>query len=65
MMFAGFGVTLRDLPGYLKWGSHISYLRYGLEGYVGSIYGSNRSTLACDESAYCHYRYVIWITFYL
>lgn len=57
MMFAGFGVTLRDLPPYLKWGSHISYLRYGLEGYVGAIYGNNRSILACDEAQYCHYRY--------
>lgn len=56
MMFAGFGVTLRDLPGYLKWGSHISYLRYGLEGYVGAIYGNNRSILACEEAHYCHYR---------
>lgn len=56
MMFAGFGVTLRDLPGYLKWGSHISYLRYGLEGYVGAIYGHKRKTLECDEADYCHYR---------
>ncbi|KAM7352809.1 ATP-binding cassette sub-family G member 4 isoform 1-T4 [Cochliomyia hominivorax] len=57
MMFAGFGVTLRDMPGYLKWGSHISYLRYGLEGYVGAIYGENRGTLECEEAPYCHYRY--------
>ncbi|XP_016979097.1 ATP-binding cassette sub-family G member 4 [Drosophila rhopaloa] len=57
MMFAGFGVTLRDLPGYLKWGSHISYLRYGLEGFISSIYGLNRGVLACDEAPYCHYRY--------
>lgn len=56
MMFAGFGVTLRDLPGYLEWGSHISYLRYGLEGYVGAIYGEGRGILACDEMPYCHYR---------
>lgn len=34
MMFAGFGVSLRDLPNYLKWGSYVSYLRYGLEGYI-------------------------------
>lgn len=58
MMFAGFGVTLRDMPGYLKWGSHISYLRYGLEGFVGAIYGENRGTLDCDEAIYCHYRYL-------
>lgn len=56
MMFAGFGVTLRDLPGYLYWGSYISYLRYGLEGFVGAIYGMNRPTLECPVN-YCHYRY--------
>lgn len=49
MMFAGFGVSLRDMPGYLKWGTYVSYLRYGLEGYVGSIYGRNRNTLGCTE----------------
>lgn len=57
MMFAGFGVTLADLPSYLKWGSHISYLRYGLEGYVNAIYGENRETLDCELKPYCHYRY--------
>lgn len=57
MMFAGFGVTLRDIPGYMKWGTYISYMRYGLEGYVGAIYGDDRALLACDEAPYCHYRY--------
>ncbi|XP_055837584.1 ATP-binding cassette sub-family G member 4 [Episyrphus balteatus] len=57
MMFAGFGVTLRDLPYYLEWGSHISYLRYGLEGFVSAIYGQGRETLSCNEASYCHYRY--------
>ncbi|KAM0736709.1 ATP-binding cassette subfamily G member 4 [Formica fusca] len=59
MMFAGFGVTLRDLPNYLKWGSYISYLRYGLEGFVGAIYGLDRPILDCKEKGglYCHYRY--------
>lgn len=56
MMFAGFGVTLRDLPGYMKWGSHISFMRYGLEGFVGAIYGENRQTLDCNEAFYCHYK---------
>lgn len=58
MMFAGFGVTLRDLPDYLKWGTYISHMRYGLEGFVGAIYGRNRNTLECSADAvYCHYRY--------
>ncbi|XP_077287128.1 ATP-binding cassette sub-family G member 4 [Arctopsyche grandis] len=56
MMFAGFGVTLRDLPKYLYWGSYVSYLRYGLEGFVGAIYGENRPILDCEER-YCHYKY--------
>ncbi|XP_057334852.1 ATP-binding cassette subfamily G member 4 [Microplitis mediator] len=55
MMFAGFGVSLRDLPRYLKWGSYVSYLRFGLEGYVAAIYGLNRQDLECVE-VYCHYK---------
>lgn len=57
MMFAGFGVTLKDLPSYLYWGSYVSYLRYGLEGFVGAIYGLDRPTLDCPNDGYCHYRY--------
>ncbi|XP_066908513.1 ATP-binding cassette sub-family G member 4 [Halyomorpha halys] len=56
MMFSGFGVNFRDIPGYLRWGTYVSYLRYSLEGYVGAIYGMNRTTLPC-EGFYCHYRY--------
>lgn len=56
MMFAGFGVTLRDMPSYLKWGTYLSYLRYGLEGYVSAIYGYGRKVLDCVE-LYCHYRF--------
>ncbi|XP_018573015.1 ATP-binding cassette sub-family G member 1 [Anoplophora glabripennis] len=56
MMFAGFGVSLRDLPHYLYWGSYISYLRFGLEGIVGAVYGLNRPKLECPEDVmYCHY----------
>ncbi|KAH9635515.1 hypothetical protein HF086_013042 [Spodoptera exigua] len=57
MMFAGFGVTLRDLPSYLRWGSYISYLRYGLEGFIGAIYGLDRPILDCNEALYCHYKH--------
>ncbi|XP_015178287.1 PREDICTED: ATP-binding cassette sub-family G member 4 [Polistes dominula] len=60
MMFAGFGVSLRDLPIYLKWGTYVSFLRYGLEGFVGAIYGMDRDVLPCsksDELTYCHYKY--------
>ncbi|XP_039285419.1 ATP-binding cassette sub-family G member 4 [Nilaparvata lugens] len=56
MMFSGFGVSLRDIPGYMKWGTNLSYLRYSLEGYVAAIYGLNRPILPCT-SYYCHYKY--------
>jgi hypothetical protein len=54
MMLAGFGVSLKDLPPYLKWGGYVSYLRYGLEGYVGALF-YQREQLACDEM-YCHFK---------
>ncbi|XP_043485749.1 ATP-binding cassette sub-family G member 1 [Polistes fuscatus] len=60
MMFAGFGVSLKDLPNYLKWGSYVSFLRYGLEGFVSAIYGMDRAILPCrknEELFYCHYKY--------
>lgn len=58
MMFAGFGVSLRDIPIYLKWGTYISFLRYSLEGYIGAIYGLDRPVLSCKEKViYCHYKY--------
>ena len=57
MMLAGFGVTLKDLPPYLYWGSYVSYLRYGLEGYVGALF-YKREQLKCDVM-YCHYKYVM------
>ncbi|XP_069705120.1 ATP-binding cassette sub-family G member 1 [Periplaneta americana] len=56
MMFAGFGVNLADMPKYLKWGTYISYLRYGLEGYVSAIYGYGREVLDC-VALYCHYKF--------
>lgn len=55
MMFSGFGVSIKDLPVYLKWGSYISYLRYAVEGYMGAIYG-DRPNLQC-HTHYCHYIY--------
>nr|QAV55729.1 ATP-binding cassette sub-family G member 4-like protein [Sogatella furcifera] len=56
MMFSGFGVSLRDIPEYMKWGTNLSYLRYSLEGYVAAIYGLDRPILPCS-SYYCHYKY--------
>ncbi|CAG9761991.1 unnamed protein product [Ceutorhynchus assimilis] len=58
MMFAGFGVSIKDLPVYLRWGSYISYLRFALEGIVGAIYGLDREVLKCPENEIiCYYKY--------
>ncbi|XP_057670820.1 ATP-binding cassette sub-family G member 1 [Diorhabda carinulata] len=57
MMFSGFGVRICDLPSYLYWGNYVSYLKYGLEGLIGSIYGLNRGILDCPEDKYCYYKY--------
>jgi ABC-2 type transporter len=57
MMFAGFGVTIKDIPPFLQWGTYVSYLRYGLEGYVGAFF-YKREKLECG-AMYCHYRYFI------
>lgn len=56
MMFSGFGVNLRDIPSYLKWGTHISFFRYALEGYVESIYGFARRPFSC-YAVMCYYKY--------
>lgn len=55
MMFSGFGVNLRDIPYLLKWGTNVSYLRYGLEAFVAAIY-DQRGILPCHE-LYCHYKH--------
>lgn len=56
MMFAGFGVRLSDLPFFFYWMSYLSYLRFGLEGLVGAVYGLDRGTMECP-APYCHYRH--------
>ncbi|XP_050548541.1 ATP-binding cassette sub-family G member 4 [Daktulosphaira vitifoliae] len=55
MMFSGFGVNVRDIPDYLKWGTYISFLRYALEAIVSTIY-NGRDILTCN-TLYCHYKY--------
>jgi hypothetical protein len=63
MMFAGFGVTIKDIPPFLQWGTYVSYLRYGLEGYVGAFF-YKREKLEC-EALYCHYRYFFKLLLFL
>jgi ABC-type multidrug transport system permease subunit len=54
MIFSGYFVHMNDAPTYFRWLFHISYLKYGFDGTLISIYSYERKELECSID-YCHY----------
>ncbi|CAG0896638.1 unnamed protein product, partial [Darwinula stevensoni] len=55
VLFSGFLLSVKSIPGYLRWLSHLSFLKYYFEGTMSCIYGFNRPDLQCNEP-YCHFK---------
>ncbi|CAG0897823.1 unnamed protein product [Darwinula stevensoni] len=55
ILFSGFLLSVKSIPGYLRWLSHLSFLKYYFEGTMSCIYGNNRPDLQCDKP-YCHFK---------
>ncbi|KAJ8922837.1 hypothetical protein NQ315_007872 [Exocentrus adspersus] len=55
VLFSGFFANLEDIPYYIRWLPYVSYLKYGFEASMISIYGLNRPKLECNMM-YCHFK---------
>nr|QIK02748.1 ATP-binding cassette sub-family G member 1-like protein [Nilaparvata lugens] len=53
----GLGTGSKYIPSHIRFAMYFSYLRYGLEGLISSIYGGGRTKMVCpDSEIYCQLR---------
>nr|AIN44110.1 ATP-binding cassette sub-family G member 1-like protein [Laodelphax striatellus] len=53
----GLGTGSKYIPKHIRFAMYFSYLRYGLEGIISSIYGGGRRKMICpDSEIYCQLR---------
>ncbi|XP_014212049.1 ATP-binding cassette sub-family G member 4 [Copidosoma floridanum] len=55
ILFSGFFVNFNVIPSYLRIFCYISYMRYGFEGAMVTIFGYDRRSLKCPED-FCLYK---------
>ena len=58
LIVSGFILKFNSIPPYLSWLTHLSFLHYGFEGSMLSLYWAERPPLSCSQ-AYCLFRYPI------
>ncbi|XP_058790115.1 ATP-binding cassette subfamily G member 4-like [Phymastichus coffea] len=55
VLFSGFFINFSAMPYYLKFLPYVSYMRYGFEGAMITVYGYDRQPLKCSED-FCLYK---------
>lgn len=56
VLLSGFCLKMSSIPSYFNWITYTSFMRFGFDGAMMSVYGYDREPLSCSLP-YCHFRY--------